>query len=96
MKKQRKKPPFEKRLAVFLIAFGALTLMISMIIALTAEESLTLGQMNGVLISGFGIMEAGAVTGVAYRRRAGKDISFSIGACIGIFLVALFLILFFN
>lgn len=87
MKKQRKKWPLGKSIAVFLLVFGALTVIISMVTAMTAEESLTPEQMKGVLISGFGIMEAGAVLGTVCRRKAGKDISFAIGACIGILLV---------
>lgn len=87
MRKPRKKWPLGKRVAVFLLIFGALTVVVSMFIAVTSEESLTPEQMKGVLISGFGIMEAGAVLGTVCRRKAGKDISFAIGACIGILLV---------
>ena len=98
MKKQKKPWPLGRVIEVFLLVFGALTvavpmftIMPSMGIAMGAKETAAFssGQIQGFLISGFGLMEAGSVMAVVRRKKTGKDISFAIGACIAILIVGI-------
>lgn len=75
-----------------LLLFGALTLILPMILALSGS-GFSRDEAVGILIGGFGVMEVGAVLWVLRRRWAGKDISIAIGVCIGIALFALWQIL---
>lgn len=89
MKKQKK--PLGRVIEVFLLVFGALTVAVPMGIAMGAKETAAFssGQIQGFLISGFGLMEAGSVMAVVRRKKTGKDISFAIGACIAILIVGI-------
>lgn len=89
MKKQKKSWPLGRVIEVFLLVFGALTVAVPMGIAMGAKETAAFssGQIQGFLISGFGLMEAGSVMAVVRRKKTGKDISFAIGACIAILIV---------
>ena len=89
MKKHKKSCLLSRVMEVFLLAFGALTVAVPMGIAMSARETAAFsqGQIQGFLIAGFGLMEAGAVMAVVRRKKAGKDISFTIGACIAILVV---------
>lgn len=89
MKKQKKTWPLSRIIEVFLLVFGALTVAVPMAVAMGARETAAFsqGQVHGLLISGFGLMEAGAVMAVIRRKKAGKDISFALGACIAILAV---------
>lgn len=91
MKKQKKSWPLGRVIEVFLLVFGALTVAVPMGIAMGAKETAAFssGQIQGFLISGFGLMEAGSVMAVARRKKTGKDISFAIGACIAILIVGI-------
>lgn len=91
MKKQKKSWPLGRVIEVFLLVFGALTVAVPMGIAMGAKETAAFssGQIQGFLISGFGLMEAGSVMAVVRRKKTGKDISFAIGACIAILIVGI-------
>ena len=91
MKKQKKSWSLSRVIEIFLLVFGALTVAVPMGIAMGAKETAAFssGQIQGFLISGFGLMEAGAVMAVVRRKKAGKDISFAIGACIAILIVGI-------
>ncbi len=91
MKKQKKPWPLGRVIEVFLLVFGALTVAVPMGIAMGAKETAAFssGQIQGFLISGFGLMEAGSVMAVVRRKKTGKDISFAIGACIAILIVGI-------
>lgn len=89
MKKQKRSWPLSRGIEVFLLVFGALTVAVPMTMAMGARETAAFsqGQIQGFLIAGFGLMEAGAVMAVVRRKKAGKDISFAVGACIAILAV---------
>lgn len=89
MKKRKRSWPLSRGIEVFLLVFGALTVAVPMTMAMGARETAAFsqGQIQGFLIAGFGLMEAGAVMAVVRRKKAGKDISFAIGACIAILAV---------
>ena len=91
MKRQRKPWPLSRVIEVFLLVFGALTILVPMGIAMGARKTaaFSAGEVQGFLIAGFGLMEAGAVMGVIRRKKAEKDISFAIGACIAILVVGI-------
>ena len=71
MKKQKKSWPLGRVIEVFLLVFGALTVAVPMGIAMGAKETAAFssGQIQGFLISGFGLMEAGSVMAVVRRKR---------------------------
>lgn len=82
------------RFEVFLLIFGALVVFVPMLMALTAERVIFApGEVKGIVIAGAAIAEAGLVMGILRRRKAGKDITFRIGACIGVLLVAIWQLL---
>ena len=87
-KKQKEKWPLDKTVEVFLLAFGVLTIAVPMAVAMASDTAVFTGaQAKGILIAGFGIVEAGAILGTVRRRREGKDIAFSIGICGGLLIV---------
>lgn len=75
-----------------LLTFGALALILPMIVA-QSGDGFSRDQAVGILIGGFGIMEVGTVLWVLRRHWAGKDISIAVGVCIGILAFALWQIL---
>ena len=81
MKQHSKKRPWSlgRVIEVFFLVFGALTVAVPMTIAMGARETeaFSQGQIQGFLLAGFGLMEAG------------KDISFNIGACIALLAVGI-------
>lgn len=92
MKKEKKKKDPLAYIQAGLLIFGALTLILPMIVALSGDR-FSRDQAIGILIGGFGVMEVGTVLWVLRRRWAGKDISVAVGVCIGILLFALWQIL---
>lgn len=93
MKQHSKKRPWflGRVIEVFFLVFGALTVAVPMTIAMGARETeaFSQGQIQGFLLAGFGLMEAGAVMAALRRKKAGKDISFNIGACIALLAVGI-------
>lgn len=90
MKNQKKKWSLTRKIEMFLLIFGALVVLVPMVVAMTAAEPVfTEGQTLGILISSLCVLEAGTILGTVRRHKEGKDISFSIGACIGLLIVGI-------